>query len=148
MINSSQVQRIYLDELDQAATSLGVGVLRLIVEPEALIVNQAKLLIQQANRELDVEPTRQGILDLIDTIVVYKFPKLSRQEIETMLNLDALKHTRVYQDALEEGREEGLRQGKLATVPLLLQAGLTIDQIAEQLDLDRESVQQAAGQLT
>lgn len=61
-----------------------------------------------------------------------------------MLNLDALKQTRVYQEALEEGREEGLRQGKLTTVPLLLRAGLTIDQIAEQLDLDHESVQQAA----
>jgi len=59
-----------------------------------------------------------------------------------MLKLSALKQTRVYQEALEEGREEG----KLAAVPLLLKAGLTVEQIAEQLDIDIEAVRQAAQQ--
>ncbi len=63
-----------------------------------------------------------------------------------MLKLSALKHTRVYQEALEEGRAEGLRQGKLAGVPLLLKAGVTVEQIAEQLELDIETVRQKAQQ--
>ena len=59
-----------------------------------------------------------------------------------MLKLSALKQTRVYQEALEEGREEG----KLAAVPLLLKAGLTVEQIAEQLEIDIEAVRQIAQQ--
>ena len=39
--------------------------------------------------------------------MVYKFPQLSREEIEEMLGLSELKQTRVYQEALEEGRQEG-----------------------------------------
>jgi predicted transposase YdaD len=42
---------------------------------------------------------------LIETIVVYKFPQLSRKEIERMLGLSDLKQTRVYQAALQEGRQ-------------------------------------------
>ncbi|WAL62525.1 hypothetical protein [Thermocoleostomius sinensis] len=57
-----------------------------------------------------------------------------------MLRLDDLKQTRVYQDALEEGRQEG----KLEVVPLLLKMGLTVEQIAEQLQLDLAAVQQVA----
>jgi predicted transposase YdaD len=39
--------------------------------------------------------------------VVYKFPRLSRREIEAMLNLSELKQTRVYQEAKQEGQQEG-----------------------------------------
>ena len=63
-----------------------------------------------------------------------------------MLKLSALKQTRVYQEALEEGREEGRVEGKLAAVPLLLKAGLTVEQIAEQLEIDIEAVRQIAQQ--
>jgi predicted transposase YdaD len=37
------------------------------------------------------------------TILVYKFPKLTRQEIEVMFTIGDLKQTRVYQDAKQEG---------------------------------------------
>lgn len=47
-----------------------------------------------------------------------------------MLGLNELKQTRVYQEALEEGLEQGRKQGKLEVVPLLLQAGMTVEQIA------------------
>jgi predicted transposase YdaD len=43
--------------------------------------------------------------------VVYKFPKLSREEIERMFGLSELRRTKVYQEALQEGREEGEQKG-------------------------------------
>jgi predicted transposase YdaD len=43
---------------------------------------------------------------------VYKFPKLSRQEIEAMFTYSDLKQTRVYQDAKEEGEQRGLKLGE------------------------------------
>ncbi len=60
------------------------------------------------------------------------------------------KKTKVYQEAFEEGKQEGLKQwkqeGKLETVPQLLSIGLSIEQIAQALSLDIETVRQAAQQ--
>ena len=142
LLESAKVQRVYLDELDTANQSLGIGVVKLVVEPEQTAVNCALSLIDQTRQEIPDTITSQAIIDLIETIIVEKFPLLSRQEIENMLKLSSLKQTRVYQEALEEGREEG----KLAAVPLLLKAGVTVEQIAEQLDIDIEAVRQAAQQ--
>lgn len=52
--------------------------------------------------------TREEFVELVETIIVYKFSYLSREEIETMLGLGELKQTKVYQEALAEGREEGV----------------------------------------
>jgi predicted transposase/invertase (TIGR01784 family) len=51
-------------------------------------------------------------METIETIIVYKFPSLSREEIERMLGLSELRQTKVYQEALEEGREEGIAMGE------------------------------------
>jgi predicted transposase/invertase (TIGR01784 family) len=65
-----------------------------------------------------------------------------------MFSLSDLKQTKVYQEALEEGREEGPMTGqleaKLESVPRLLAMGLSIEQVASALDLPVEQVRQAA----
>jgi predicted transposase/invertase (TIGR01784 family) len=76
---------------------------------------------------------------------------MSRKEIEEMFRLSDLKQTRVYQEAkqegLQEGKQEGLQEGslkaKLAAVSRLLALGLTVEQIAQALDLNVEQVRQA-----
>ncbi|MFH7026410.1 MAG: Rpn family recombination-promoting nuclease/putative transposase [Heteroscytonema crispum UTEX LB 1556] len=129
---------------------MGIGIVKLVVEPAENAPNRAKQLIEQARQETADRLSSQAIIDLIETIIVYKFPQLTRQEVENMLNLSQLKQTRVYQEALEEGREEGreegLIEGKLAAVPLLFQAGVTVEQIAEQLEIDIETVRRMAQQ--
>ena len=69
---------------------------------------------------------------MIYTVFVYKFPKLSREEIETMLGLSELKQTKVYQEAVEEGE----LKAKLEMVPVLLELGMTAEQIAARLGLE------------
>ncbi|MEC4817409.1 MAG: hypothetical protein SAK29_29670 [Scytonema sp. PMC 1069.18] len=59
-----------------------------------------------------------------------------------MLNLDSLKKSRVYQEGKEEGFESGALQTKLKTIPRLIKLGLSIEQIAESLELDVETVRQ------
>ncbi|MBN3925062.1 hypothetical protein [Nostoc sp. NMS4] len=51
----------------------------------------------------------------------------------------SFKDTKVYQEAFEEGRLEGLRQ----SVPCLLDLALTIEQVAEGLGLTINQVQNA-----
>jgi predicted transposase/invertase (TIGR01784 family) len=48
----------------------------------------------------------------------------------------------IYQDILEEGREEGELSAKLTSIPRLLSLGLTREQIAKALDLEIEQVPQ------
>lgn len=57
---------------------------------------------------------RFALLDLIETILVYKFPTLTREEIKTMLHLPDtdLKQTRFYQEVFAEGREEGVQRAE------------------------------------
>ncbi len=73
-----------------------------------------------------------------------------------------LEETRVYQDAkeagrqegrqegLQEGLEQGLAQGQqaalAATIPLLLQAGFTVEQIAQRTGIAIAQIQQVADQ--
>ena len=57
-----------------------------------------------------------------------------------MFTLSDLKQSKVYQEAKEEGRLET----KLEIVPLLLELGMTVEQIAERLSLKLEMVEKAA----
>ncbi|MFB2967346.1 hypothetical protein ACE1CD_00100 [Aerosakkonema sp. BLCC-F183] len=60
-----------------------------------------------------------------------------------MLGLNLLRQTRVYQEAREEGIVEGKLQTKLEMIPLLLDLGLSIQEVAVRLQLDEEVVRKA-----
>lgn len=148
---SGRVRRIYLDELGEAASlPIGIATLKLVVAVEDTAIAQARELIDRTKEEINSQPQQQQLLQLIETILVYKFPTMSRKEIEQMFGLSELKQTRFYQEAFQEGVEQGeVRgevKGKLKAVPPMLAAGLTVEQIAQALDLSVEEVQQAAQQ--
>lgn len=92
------------------ASGFSARLARLVVLDEAQAAAEARALA--AERETTTGPLE--ILDLIETILVYKFPHLSREEIRTMLHLPEtdLKKTRFYQEVFSEGREEGLDEGR------------------------------------
>ena len=151
LLNSNQVQIIYLEELRELAKrSLGIGIVQLVVESQQQAIEGAKQLISQARQQVAEEQIQQQIIEFIETIVIYKFPLLSRQEVEVMLGLDLIRNTRVYQEAFAEGEEQGRlageQQAKVAAVTRLLDLGLTPEQIAQAMDLDIEVVKQAAKQ--
>ncbi len=141
LLASPQVRRIYLDELDsEVNTSLGVGVVKLIIEEEETVAEKARLLIEQAKQQLVDEVVKANLIELIETIIVYKLPGKSREEIEAMLGLSDLKQTKVYQEALEEGEQKA----RLEAIPELLKEGLKLEQIARALKLPLEVVEQVA----
>jgi len=141
LLASGRVTRIYLDELDSGETqSIGIGTVKLVIEPESTAVAKTRELIELAKQQIDSEVTQKEFLKLIETIVVYKFPQKSREEIEQMFGLTELKQTKVYQEAKEEGKLEG----KLETVPFMLNLGATVEQIAAGLGLDVEVVRSLA----
>ncbi len=143
------MQRIYLDELDTRENSLQVAIVKLIIEREETAVDKGRELILQARQQLADESTTKQIVELIETILLYKFTRLSREELAEMLGIDdEFKKNRMYQsikeDGLEEGRQEGRQEAKLEAIPRLLALGLSVEQVAVALDLTVAQVQQAA----
>ncbi len=57
-----------------------------------------------------------------------------------------LEQTRFYQDVKAEGREEKKVEMLRVIVPLLLKAGMSVEEIAQQLPVDLEAVRLAAQQ--
>ncbi len=135
------LRRFYLNEIEEATEeSLGVKIVRLMVTSQQKTEIIAKQLVNRAREEL-IEPLiQQKVIEFIQTIVVYKFPNMSREEVEAMLNTNIIRGTRVYQEAAEEGE----LRAKLQLVPKLLQKGLSLQEISEILELELEEVKKAA----
>ena len=122
LLESAYVQVIYLDQLGTVADlPPGLATLRLIVEPEATVPTAARGLIERVRAASLPETEQLRLVELIETIVVYTFPRRSRQEIAAMLGLTDLKETRFYQ----ETREEALRDGRKAEAESLIIRQLT-----------------------
>ena len=148
---SQRVRVIYLDELeDIASLPIGVATIKLIIAKKDSSIIQARELITRTKQEIDSEVQQQQVLQIIETILIYKFPRMNREEIEAMFGLRELKQTRFYQEAKEEGKEEGIEQGielgerkaKLDAVPGLIALGLTREQIAQVLNLSLAEISQ------
>ncbi|MBD2195918.1 MULTISPECIES: Rpn family recombination-promoting nuclease/putative transposase [Calothrix] len=101
LLAGDQVQRIYLDELgDVQQQPLGLGLMLLTIKEGTEAIETARFLLEQAQEQSEI-----AIIDLIATIIVYKFSNLSREEIINMLGLD-VEEPRALREAKEEGRKQ------------------------------------------
>ena len=115
LLNGEQVHRIYLDELGEVRSlpiTVAATVLTIIKEAEAPEV--ARNLLARAEQEELTPRERANLLDIVTSIMVYKFANLSRAEIRAMLGLDLTQEPRAIQEALQEGRQQGRQQGRQA----------------------------------
>ena len=139
LVNSGRIKRIYLDEI--ASGSIGMGLIELIVSKENQSQELVKNLMTRTKTEVSNDSERQGIIELLESVLMSKFSQLSRQEIEAMFLVSDIKQTRVYQEAKQEGEQEGeknllLRQlskrfGKLGDVYITSINSLTIAQLED-----------------
>jgi predicted transposase YdaD len=102
LLESPLVTRLYLDELVDIQTSLGLGIIKLVVEKEKEVPALARNLLSQARSDLPDERLQKNLLDLIQTIISYKLPRLSPQELARMFSISDLKNTRYYQEVRYE----------------------------------------------
>ncbi|MEG4853928.1 Rpn family recombination-promoting nuclease/putative transposase [Microcoleus sp. B5-D4] len=110
LLNCNQVHRVYLDELgDIEQLPLGVALMALTMIDEASTPEVARLLLARSQRE-ESEAASRAIIEMLTTILVYKFTNLNRREAEAMLGI-TLEETRFYREAKEEGIEQGIEQG-------------------------------------
>jgi predicted transposase/invertase (TIGR01784 family) len=135
LLNSDQVHRIYLNELGEMETlSLGVAAMVLTIVQDSEAAAKARMLIGRAHQEVSSLPLRQDIIDMVNTIIAYKFTNLSRAEIDVMLGTK-FEETRVYRETREEERVvialNLLKQGALPIAAIAQATGLSIEQIQQ-----------------
>lgn len=101
------MHRIYLDDYQNLTTlTPSQTLLSLIACHNQQTIEIAQKLVKQR--------TIHGIdiLNFVETVLVYKLPHLTREEIKIMLGLDIeLKQTRFYQEIAKEERQEGRNEG-------------------------------------
>ncbi|MBE9237563.1 DUF2887 domain-containing protein [Anabaena aphanizomenioides LEGE 00250] len=110
-ILKEDVQRLYLEDLlSETDLSPNLGILQLIVLPQNRVGEAAQKLLQ--NVENKTQFTQR--LDLIEAILVSKFPQISPEEILKMLDLKTadITQTRFYRDVFQLGAKEGRQEGK------------------------------------
>ncbi len=102
-LQGDQFQVIYLEDLKGIPSNLlGVQLMQLIICKPNETRQYAQKIVTRLREKPDFQ--NQAIIELVSTVMVYKFPQLSREEIEAMFSVSELKQTRVYQEAREEGR--------------------------------------------
>ncbi len=111
LLQSNRIKRIYLDDLANhtySSEKIGLQLIQLIVTEENQALSKAQNILQQIKTYPD-QQTSEHWLEWVETILVYKLPKLSRQEIQEMLGYNdiELKQTQFYQDVFSEGLQEG-----------------------------------------
>ena len=137
LINSGRIIPIYLDEVRSG--SIGVGLIQLILTQDVQAPVLVQQLLERAKTEIADPLVTRDIIDLLETVLVSKFAQLSREEIQAMFLLSDIKQTRVYQEAKQEGRQEGethllIRQlsrrfGKISDRRIQVINSLTLEQL-------------------
>ncbi len=137
LLQSRHVRRIYLDTYPMPAQPPpGLAILQLLSAP----VQQVKDLVAPLVRRTRQGPAGATIgvktIQLVEELLVRRFPKLGREEIRAMFDLEDLRKTRVWQEAEEEGREKKSEE----LVQKWLAKGMPIQEIAALLDTTVQEV--------
>jgi predicted transposase/invertase (TIGR01784 family) len=131
-LNLPQLHRIYLEDYqNKPGLTPTLELIRLIASHKQQTISLAQELAGRRH-EIGIDS-----LDFIETILVYKLPHLSREEIKKMLALNdiELKQTRFYQEIAEEEKKKGLFEGHQQGLSEGLQEGLQEGQKNEAMNL-------------
>jgi len=117
LLSLPEIRRVDLSALSgQDRKSLGWEILRILIaeDSEAAIQRARRLTRAEYRAQLPEAIDWPELLDFVETVMVYKLPRSTREEIQAMLGLTDidLKQTRFYKDVLAEGRQEGRGEGR------------------------------------
>lgn len=131
LLDASLIRRFYLDEMPEFADApLGMSILSLIGRAENEAPAVASELIARTKSEIGDAALRHDLIELIETVIIYKLPRLRREEIQAMLHVHDIRETRVYQEGVEEGRQEGEGKGKEEGIGIGIEKAIAITKLA------------------
>ena len=115
MVRLPEVRRVYLEDwADVPADTVGLRLVQLLVSEATEAPIRARQLLREPPTAGERALPETMLLDLVETILVYKLPTVSREEVRRMLELHDvdLKQTRFYQEVFAEGLTEGEARGE------------------------------------
>jgi predicted transposase/invertase (TIGR01784 family) len=150
LIDAGVLKRFYLDQLPEIENApLGLSILSLLRQSEDQAPARARELVARTKSEIADEVLRNDLIQLIETVIIYKLANLSREEIQAMLHVDDIRKTRVYREAKEEGQQEARQeererqyQEKLRAIQRMAALKIAPLDIANILELDVEVVRE------
>lgn len=112
LLDAGILRRVFLDEMPAMADApLGLAIVHLIGQGEEQAATTARALVARAKSEIADASLCADLVQLIETVIIYKLPRLGREEIQAMLQVHNIRETRVYQEALQEGIQQGIEKG-------------------------------------
>ena len=139
LLGSKRVRRIYLDELPLSARATpGLGILKMLSVPPDQVKGLAHKVIGAAGAAGPV------VIELVEELLIRRFAALSREEIRTMFKLTDIRKTRVWQEAHEEGEQEGEVKLLRKLIGKWIDQGKTYKAIADLLEIPVEEVRRLA----
>ncbi|MBL1211535.1 Rpn family recombination-promoting nuclease/putative transposase [Geminocystis sp. GBBB08] len=111
LLEVGQIKVFYLDELEVTEESpIELDIISLIVGKDSDAILKAQKTVAKSQEIIDTPNEQEKILQLIQTVLVYKLKNLTRESIEKMFTLDDLRKTRYFQDVKQEGIQEGIEK--------------------------------------
>jgi predicted transposase/invertase (TIGR01784 family) len=137
LLEAGLIQRFYLDEMPEPVNApLGLSILSLIRRAESEAPAIARELVTRVKGETADAALRDDLIELIETVIVYKLAHFSREEIQTMLQVKDIRETRVYQEAMEEGEKKKAAR----TIINMAAKNMPPEEIAAMVEVDIEFV--------
>lgn len=114
---------------------MGLSLVGLVVEEERTLPGRAGRLLERACRQLPAGETRRQVLELIETIIVYKL-RYGPEELRAMFTLDELENTPYVQGLKAEARHKAEREKALSLIlrQLARQVGALAPEVSEHID--------------
>ena len=96
LLQSHRVRRIYLDELAVPADPpIGLGILQLVTAPVDKAKNLVARLVHKAKHEVADAEMGAKVLQLVEELLMRRFPNFDREEIRAMFDLVEPRKTRL-----------------------------------------------------
>jgi predicted transposase/invertase (TIGR01784 family) len=144
LLASPRVRRIYLNELSNPGEGPpGLAILQLATIARTETRELVSSLFRRANQEPDCERA-EVIVRLTEEMLIRRFHELDREEIRRMFKLQDIRKTRVWQEAREEGIEEGVEKANQELVKRLRASGHSLKEIAELSGISMTEVRRLA----
>jgi predicted transposase YdaD len=101
-------------------SSIELNIISLIVGKDSEAIPKAQKTVAKSREIIDNSNDQEKILQLIQTVLLYKLKNFTRESIEKMFTLDDLRKTRYFQDVAKESKQEGIRKGIEKEIKALL----------------------------
>ena len=141
LLQSPRVKRIYLEDYATTANPpLGLGVLQLLFASVSRAQEIAPRVVRKAETELADGDLQTRVVELVEELLLSRFPQFDREEIRMKFKLHDLRESKVWKEAYEEGADENAKK----FIDALRASGMTIKDIAEVLKIPVQEVERLA----